>query len=55
MPNFLKQFLRDESGLESVEFAVITALIIGAMVITLAALGGALSDRFGETQDVVSP
>lgn len=55
MFNFLRRFVRDETGLESVEFAVITALIVGVIVIVLASLGDALSGRFSETEEILTP
>lgn len=48
-----KRFISDEEGLETVEYAVMTALIVGAMVLAITALSGAVSGRFGETQLVI--
>jgi Flp pilus assembly pilin Flp len=47
------KFLRNEEGLESVEFAVMTAMIVSAMVVALGFLGVAISDRFVDTAAVV--
>ena len=52
--NLVKRFVKDEQGLETVEYAVMTALIVAAMVIAITALSSAVTDRFGETEDVVN-
>lgn len=49
----LKKFLKDEQGLETVEYAVMTALIVAALVTAIGLLSGAISGRFGEVQTVV--
>ncbi len=46
-------FLKDERGLETVEYAVMTALIVAALVTALGALATAITGRFGEVQGVV--
>ena len=51
--NAVRRFVADEQGLETVEYAVMTALIVGAMVIAISALAGAVSGRFGATQTVI--
>jgi Flp pilus assembly pilin Flp len=43
------KFLSGEEGLESVEFAVMTAMIVSAMVVALGFLGVAISNRFSDT------
>ena len=53
MKNLLKRFVKDEQGLETVEYAVMTALIVAAMVLAITALSGAVTDRFGETEGVI--
>jgi len=35
----LQQFLSDDSGLETVEYAIIVGLIVGGLVLTVAAIG----------------
>lgn len=49
----LKKFFQDEQGLETVEYAVMTALIVAAMVTAIGLLAGAITGRFGEVQGVV--
>jgi len=48
-----KKFIRDEQGLETVEYAVMTALIVAAMVLAIGALSTSITARFGEVQAVV--
>ena len=49
----LKRFLSEEHSLESIEYAVMTALIVGAIVLALIGLAGAMADKFIETQQVL--
>lgn len=49
----LKKFLKDEEGLELVEYAVMTALIVAVMTVAIGALSGAISDRMGEVEVVI--
>ncbi len=51
--NLLKRFLRDESGLELVEYAVMTALIVAALVTAITVLSGSISGRFGEVKTTI--
>ncbi len=44
----LKNFFRDETGLELSEYAVAAALVALAVVFAFGSLGGAISDRIGE-------
>lgn len=50
----IKQFLADEQGLETVEYAVMTALIVAALVTAITALSGAVSTRFAAVTTTVS-
>jgi Flp pilus assembly pilin Flp len=49
----LRRFIREEEGLETVEYAVMTALIIAAVVTTIGLLGVAVEGRFSETETIV--
>ena len=49
----VKQFLSDEKGLETVEYAVMTALVVATVVTAIGLLTGAIEGRFGEVQGVV--
>jgi len=50
----LRRFMSDEQGLETVEYAVMTALIVAALVTAITALSGAVSARFTKVQGTVS-
>lgn len=50
----LKKFMRDDSGVETVEYAVMTALIVAALVAAIAALSLAIQGRFNAVDQVVS-
>jgi Flp pilus assembly pilin Flp len=54
MKNLLKRFVRDESGLELSEYAVMTALIVAALVTVIIALSGAIQVRFGQVEDTIT-
>ena len=45
----VKKFISDEKGLETVEYAVMTALIVAAMIAAVTALSGAITAQFEET------
>lgn len=49
----IKRFVKDEQGLETVEYAVMTALIVATLIVAIVALSGAVEGRFGEVTDVV--
>lgn len=53
MKSLIKRFVRDEQGLETVEYAVMTALIVTVMVVAITALSLAITGRFAETQVVI--
>jgi pilus assembly protein Flp/PilA len=42
----VRSFIKDEDGLELVEYAVMTALIVVALVLAIQALSGAIQGRF---------
>ena len=50
----LKRFFPDESGLELVEYAIMTALIVVTLVLAIGALSSSVSGRFGEVKGVIS-
>jgi Flp pilus assembly pilin Flp len=49
----IKKFMSNEEGLETVEYAVMTALIVGAMVTAIGLLAGSITGQFGDTQGVI--
>ena len=50
----LKQFLRDETGLELSEYAVAAALVALAAVVAFQALGGKISSKITELGNQIS-
>lgn len=50
----IKRFVSDEEGLETIEYAVMTALIVGALILAIGALAVAVSSRFNATADVIN-
>jgi len=46
MDGLLKKFVSDERGLETVEYAVMTALIVAAVITAVTALRSAIISRF---------
>lgn len=50
----MKKFVRDDRGMETVEYAVMTALIVAALVAAIAALSLAIQGRFNAVDEVVS-
>lgn len=46
MRNLLAKFVRDEKGLETVEYAIITGLIVAATITAIATLGNWVSTQF---------
>ena len=51
----LKNFLRDETGLELSEYAVAAALVAIAVVTAFTALGGAIGDKITELKGHIKP
>lgn len=44
--NMLKRFWNDERGMETVEWAVLAALIVAGLVAVIATLGGNVLNKF---------
>jgi pilus assembly protein Flp/PilA len=44
--NLLKKLLANEKGLETVEYAIITGLIVAATITAIAAIGGWVRTQF---------
>jgi len=47
MREFLKSIAKDEKGLETVEYAIMTGLIVSAVVLAIGTLALAIKDKFG--------
>lgn len=50
----IKRFISNEEGLETVEYAVMTALVVGALILAVVGLSGAVSDRLDTTASTIS-
>ena len=46
MKSLITKFVKDERGLETVEYAIILGLIVAATIGTVAAIGGWVNTRF---------
>jgi pilus assembly protein Flp/PilA len=44
--DMLKRFIRDERGLETVEYAVIAALIVVGAIVTIGVIGNKIASTF---------
>ena len=44
--NMLKNFVKNEQGLETVEYAIITGLIVAGVIATIAAIGVWVKGKF---------
>ncbi len=53
MTKLFKKFVQDEQGLETVEYAVMTALIVAALIAAIGALAAAVTGRFGAVSTVI--
>ena len=54
MTKVIRKFISDERGLETVEYAVMTALIVAALVTAIGLLTVAVSGRFDSVRTVIS-
>ncbi|MDX1711901.1 MAG: hypothetical protein R3316_12285 [Rhodovibrionaceae bacterium] len=51
--SLLRKFFGDRSGVSSVEYALLLALIAGGTMASVIALNEAVSDRFQDTADCI--
>jgi Flp pilus assembly pilin Flp len=54
MKAIVKRFIKDEQGLELVEYAVMTALIVATLVTAIYLLAIAIENRFGSVETTIS-
>ncbi len=54
MTKVIKRFVSDERGLETVEYAVMTALIVAALVTAIGLLTAAVAGRFDSVRGVIT-
>lgn len=50
----IKRFMSNEEGLETVEYAVMTAFIVAALIGAIGLLSTAVQDRFDETSTTIN-
>ena len=55
MKNVIKRFIADERGLETVEYAIIAALITVGAIITITSVGVLVKARFQDLADSLAP
>ena len=53
MTQFIKRFVRDESGATAIEYGLIVALIAVVLVTALTALGTKLGTTFGKVESAL--
>lgn len=53
LTTFIKDFIKDESGLTAVEYAVAGGLVVGGMVAAFLALGTAATDKIDDIATAV--
>ena len=51
----LKKFVRDEAGMETVEWAIMAALIVAGLVVIITAIGGNVNTAFTKLQTATTP
>jgi len=54
MKAVLRRFIRDEQGLELVEYAVMTALIVSTLIAAILLLAAAIQGRFSSVEADIS-
>jgi len=55
METLLKKFVKDERGMETVEWAVLAALIVAGLVTIITTLGNNVSTAFTALQTATTP
>ena len=53
MTNFVKRFLKDESGATAIEYGLIAALIAVTIIAAVTSLGGQLETKFNQMATAV--
>ena len=54
MLNTIKSFVRDEDGLEMVEWAIVAALITTAAATALSTLGASITGKFNDIDTIIT-
>jgi Flp pilus assembly pilin Flp len=53
--NLLKKFVRDEAGMETVEWAIMSALIVAGVIAIVAGIGTNVNNAFTKLQTGTTP
>ena len=53
--NLLKRFVRDEAGMETVEWAIMAALILVGVIAIVTSIGGNVKGAFTKLQTATTP
>lgn len=53
--NLLKKFVRDEAGMETVEWAIMAALIVAGVILIITGIGNNVSNAFTKLQTATTP
>ena len=54
MQNFMKRFVKDESGATAIEYGLIAGLIAVAIIVAATALGSQIALTFGQVTDAMA-
>ena len=55
MKTLLKRFIMDESGLETVEWAIIASIIAGGAIVAIGFIAGKVTLRFEALNTAITP
>ena len=55
MSDVMKRFIKDEKGLETVEYAIIAGLIVVGVIATVTAIGGFVATKFKALETALAP
>lgn len=54
LSRMLKRWIRDDRGLETVEYAIIAALVTGGAILAITALGNSVAAKFNTLVTTIS-
>ena len=55
MKSIVKKFIADEQGLETVEYAIITGLIVAGVIVTIGLIGAYVKTQFELLETNLNP
>jgi Flp pilus assembly pilin Flp len=53
--NLVKRFLKDDTGMETVEWAIMAALIVAGLILIISGIGTNVSNAFTKLQTATTP